>query len=345
MGKVLPRQDSSGPSYEAARHLVDFLEDLSRSTGYRPQGARIQELTDGQGNAGHTVHLPSPAKGFSEYQLDCIQGYAEGLAYWRNVVSELEQLERTVEVKFRLTLSPNERSSLSLKEKVHRAFLPRDLKLAELVGRILAEKSFKVRQPTEVHLFTKGKTFRGYAVQVRFPFQNKTDLAGVNKAYDRILPMIADAFAREHGLRAEVVRHEEVTTMFFTRDREYISSLYDNTPQVRIPLPRKKSILVADVAFFTRRSFRACRALRAQYKDDFIIQRKPNPLWDDSGYCLVMLYKKGAGGQLVDSSYANAVSHMLHSLAKKYRIKASIDVRPEIRTIVANFSDRSAKKA
>ena len=52
---------------------------------------------------------------------------------------------------------------------------------------------------------------------------------------------------------------------------------------------------------------------------------------------------KGAAGKLVDASYANAVSNMLHKLAKKYRLKASIDVRPEIRTIVANFSDRAAK--
>ena len=342
MGKVLPQQDSSGPSYDAARHLVDFLDDLSRRSGYRPQGAKIQEIVDSEG-AGHAVMLPSPAKGFSEYQLDCIQGYAEGLAYWRNVVSELTQLEKTVEVRFRLTLSPQEAESLTLKERLQRLFLPRDLKLAQLVAHILAEKSFKVRAPTEVSLFTKGKTFRGYAIQVRYPIQIKADLAGINKAYDRVLPMIADAFAREHGLRAEVVRRDEVTTMFFTRDREYVSSLYDSAPQVRIPLPRKKSIMAADIAFFTRKSFRACRALRAQYKDDFIIPRRPNPLWDDSGYCLVMLYKKGAGGKLVDASYANAVSNMLHALAKKYHIKATIDVRPEIRTIVANFSDRAAK--
>jgi hypothetical protein len=215
--------------------------------------------------------------------------------------------------------------------------------LTQLVGHILSEKSFKVREPTEVHLFTREKTFRGYAIQVRYPFSRGDDLAGINKAYDRILPMIADAFAREHGLRAEVVRHDEVTTLFFTRDRDYVSSLYDNAQQIRIPLPRKKSILATDVAFFSRRSYRACRLLRNHYKDDFIMPRRPNPLWDDSGYCLVMLYKKGAAGKLVDSSYANAVSNMLHALAKKHRLKASIEVRPEIRTIVANFSDRAAK--
>ncbi len=343
MGKVLRQQDSSGPSYDAARHLVDFLDDLSRRTGYRPQGAKIEELKEGKGAFGHTVMLPSPAKGFSEYQLDCIQGYAEGLAYWRNVVSELSQLEKTVEVKFRLTLSPTEKQSLGFKERVQRLFLPKDLKLAQLVGRILSEKSFKVREPTEVQLFTREKAYRGYGIQVRFPFQIGNDKAGIAKAYDRVLPMIADAFAREHGLRSEVARTDEVTTMFFTRDRDYTSSLYDDAPTIRIPLPRKKSVMAADIAFFTRRAYRACRALRAQYKDDFIIARRPNPLWDDSGYCLVMLYKKGASGKLVDASYANAVSNMLHALAKKYRLKATIDVRPEIRTIVANFSDRAAK--
>src|SRR5438552_1520178 len=155
MGKVLPQQDPSGPSYDAARHLVDFLDDLSRRTGYRPHGAKIQELVDAEGASGHSVFLPSPAKGFNEYQLDCIQGYAEGLAYWRDVVSELCQLEKTVEVRFRITLSSQEKHSLGFRDRVRRLFLPRDLKLTQLVGHILSEKSFKVRAPTEVHLFTR----------------------------------------------------------------------------------------------------------------------------------------------------------------------------------------------
>ena len=111
MGKVLPQQEPSGPSYEAARHLVDFLDDVSRRTGYRPHRAKIQEFADGD-TAGHSVSLPSPSKGFSEYQLECIQGYAEGLAYWRNVVSELSQLEKTVEIQFRPLFLPR-RSSRS----------------------------------------------------------------------------------------------------------------------------------------------------------------------------------------------------------------------------------------
>ena len=342
MGKVLPQQDSSGPSFDAARHLVDFLDDVSRRTGYRPHGAKIEELRD-DGGKGHSVLLPSPAKGFSEYQLECIQGYAEGLAYWRDVVSELQQLEKTVEVRFRLTLSDQEKQGLSFGERLHRFFEPRDLKLARLVAHILVEKGFKVREPTEVHLFTRDRTYKGFGIQVRYPYQRGEDLAGVHKAYDRILPMIADAFAREHGLRTEVVRRDEVTSICFTRDRSYVSALYDSTPQIRIALPRKKSMLAMDVAFFSRRSYRACRALRNQYKDDFIMPKRPNPLWDESGYCLVMLYKKGAGGKLVDASYANAVSNMLHVLAKRYHLKASVDVRPEIRTIVANFSDRAPR--
>ena len=69
--------------------------------------------------------------------------------------------------------------------------------------------------------------------------------------------------------------------------------------------------------------------------------KKPNPLWDETGYCMVMLYKKGAGGKLVDTSYGNAVTTMAHQLAKKYHLRASIEVHAEIRSIVANFSDRA----
>lgn len=332
-------QGTDKPSYEAARHLVDFLDDLSKRTGYRPHGAKIEESE----KDGHVVLLPSPPKGFSEYQISCIQDYADGLAYWRNVCSELSQLEKSVEVRFRLTLSAQEEHSLGIRERLRRLLMPRDQKLARLVGRILADKGFKVREPILVGLFTREKTFRGYALQVRYPFARKADEAGIAGAYDRIVPMIADAFGREHGLRSEVTRTDDVTTVFFTRDRGYVSSMYEPAPKLRIALPRKKSILMTDVAYFTRRSYRACKALRKHYGEDFIMPRRPNPLWDNSGYCMVMLYKRGAGGTVVDSSYAHAVHNMAHQLAKKMRLKASIDVRPELRTIVANFSDRAAK--
>jgi hypothetical protein len=265
------------------------------------------------------------------------------LGYWRSVCSELSRLEKSVEVRFRLTLSEQEKQALRLRDRLKRLVMPRDQKLARLVGQILAEKGFKVREPIQVSLFTREKTYRGYALQVRYPFKRGDDAAGVNAAYDRIVPMIVDAFAREHGLRCEVQRNDELTTIFFTRDRSYISSLYDASPRFRIALPRRKSILLADVAFFTRRAYRACRALRRQYGEDFIMPRRPNPLWDDSGYCMVMLYKKGAVGKVVDASYSHAVFNKAHQLAKNMRLKASIDVKPEIRTIVANFSDRGAR--
>lgn len=332
-------QDTTGPSYEAARHLIDFLDDASRRTGYRPSGAKIQEMDD----EGHVLSLPTPPKGFSEYQLECIQGYAQGLAYWRDVCSELSQLEKSVEVRFRITLSDKETQSLPLRDKLRRAFMPRDKKLARLVGQILAGKGFKVREPSSVVLITRERTYRGYALQVRYPFERGADQAGVTSAYDRLVPMIADAFAREHGLRCEVQRHGDLTTIFFTRDGGYLSSLYDSIPQFRIALPRRKSVLSKDIGFFWRRSYRACKALRRQYGEDFIMPRRPNPLWDDSGYCVVMLYKRGAAGTLVDSSYAHAVTNMAQQLAKRYRLKASVDVRPEIRTIVANFSDRGPR--
>lgn len=333
------QQDTSGPSYEAARHLIDFLDDASRRTGYRPSGAKIQEMA----NEGHVLSLPTPPKGFSEYQLECIQGYAQGLAYWRDVCSELSQLEKSVEIRFRITLSDKESQSLKLGDKVRRAVMPRDKKLARLVGQILAGKGFKVREPIPVVLITRDRTYRGYALQVRYPFERGQDQAGVSAAYDRLVPMIADAFAREHGLRCEVQRHGDLTTVFFTRERAYLSSLYEAVPQFRIALPKRKSVLSKDVGFFWRKSYRACKALRSQYGEDFIMPRRPNPLWDDSGYCVVMLYKRGAAGSLVDSSYSHAVSNMALQLAKRHRIKASIDVRPEIRTIVANFSDRGPR--
>jgi len=343
MGKALA--ENSGPSYDAARHLIDFLDDVSKRSGYRPHGAKINELVEQDRQAGHSVILPAPSKGFSEYQLECIQGYAQGLAYWRDVVSELGELEKSVEIKFRITLSRTERQSLGAREKLHRLFMPRDMKLAQLVAHILADKGFKVREPSPAVLITGNGTIRGHGLQVRYPFGRGEDLAGVSQAYDKVLPMIADAFGREHGLRSEVAQTDEVTTIFFTRDRNYISSLYDNVARMRIALPRKRSILATDVAFFTRRSYRACKKLRNQYKNDFIMQRRPNPLWDESGYCMVMLYKRGAGGRLVDESYGHAVAAMAHKLAKASRLKASIEVRPEIRSIVAGFSDRERKNA
>ncbi len=338
MGKLLA--DESGPSYEAARHLIDFLDDLGKRTGYRPHGAKINEIREDAHHSGHSVSLPTPAKGFSEFQLECINRYSQGLAYWRDVSSELAELEKTVEVRFRFNLTKEDKQKLGFREKLRRLVMPRDHKLALLVAHVLAEKSFKVREPTEVVLITRDKTYRGYGLQVRYPFDRGKDLAGVSQAYDKILPMIADAFAREHKLCAEAVCQEDLTTIVFTRQKDYVSSLYDHVPQFRIALPRKKSILATDVAYFTRKSYRACKKLSAHYKNDFIMPKKPNPLWDETGYCMVMLYKKGAGGKLVDASYGNAVTTMAQQLAKKYHLRASIEVRPDIRSIVANFSDR-----
>lgn len=319
---------------------MDFLGDLSKRTGYRTSGVKIQQWNEGPDQTGHMVSLPKPAKGFSEFQLDCIQGYAEGLAYWRQVVSELDQLEKSVEVKFRLDITPKEAQSLGFADRIRRIFMPRDLKLARLLAQILVEKGFKVREPSNVVLITRDKTFRGHALQLRYPFARASDEAGINQTYDRLVPLIADAFAREHRMRSEVVRNGDISTVFFTKDRTYVSSLFDSVPQFRLALPQRKSILSKDVAFFARRSYRACRKLRTRYTRDFIMPKRPNPLWDDSGYCLVMLYKRGASGQVVDSSYGHSVTSMAQQLAQQYRLKAAIEVRPEIRSIVANFSDR-----
>ena len=50
-----------------------------------------------------------------------------------------------------------------------------------------------------------------------------------------------------------------------------------------------------------------------------------------------MHYKKGAAGRVVDESYVLSIRRAAEKLMKSYHVRASIQIKPETRTIILSF--------
>jgi hypothetical protein len=332
--EVTPR-NAQYPTLAAAGHFLQFLRDTASITGYSPGNhVRIRELLDQKGVSGHEITLSPPRNGFTPDQKDSMQAYATSLTYWRKLLVEIDWEKPEVLVAFRKQgeETPEEAGQKApLKARVKgRAYIA-----TRAIADVLVSQGFMVREPIQVDLVTLKSKHSGWAVVVKYPGLKATDLAGVTAAYDKWVPRLADIFARQGGLSFETVREGQATTIFFTKDRSYVSTLYDTGVTFRILVPKKSGRL--DLVFFMNPTYRACRALRSQYKKDFVISTRPMLAWGVSGHSLAMRYKPGAAGKIADDSYMWNVRLMAEKLMKKYRLQALVKHQKDSRCLVVTF--------
>ncbi|MBI1756317.1 MAG: hypothetical protein HY248_04930 [Fimbriimonas ginsengisoli] len=345
MTQVRPSADkiatgiASGPSYHAIRYLIDHLRASGKAIRYTLKAdPPIKEIIDEGGTAGHWVALPAPTGGFSEAQKARIEGYAQTLTYWRKLMLEIDWRERDVVIAFR---APSEAPAAegeeqSFAERFREWMLDKGFKVARGIGRNLVGQGFKVREPVPATLVTSTHQVNGYALMLRYPFDRSDDHAGITEVYDRMVPLLADVFAHEAGMQSETLREADVTTVFVTRSKRYVSTLYEPRFDFRFITRRRTARGFFEDWFTLRATIRACRALRAKYKKGFTMF-KPMPALGVRGHMLAMIYKKGAGGVVVDEAYILAVSRMTEKLMERFHLQASVRHRPENRMLQVTF--------
>ena len=334
---------SDAPASAAIGYLLNYLADTSKITGYiPPKHPPIREILDEHGVAGHQTVLPAPKNGFAAHQREAIESYAKTLTYWRNLLVELEWGPKEVVITFTRPAEQDEEEQQGEKKFTLREKLKgKAYRAVRYIGQILVNQGFMVREPVRVQLLTMTERFSGYAIMMKYPGTGN-DEAGIVKAYDKWVPQLSDAVARSHEVRTECQKDGQITTIFFTPNRRYVSSLYETTRQFRIFVPHPRTRI--DLMFFTKGSYRACRNLAQRYRKDFDITKKPLPAWGVTGHSLVMNYKKGAAGKLVDDSYLYNVRLMTEKLMKRFHLQGSIKHIAETKSLIVTFYQHSADR-
>ena len=305
-------------------------------SGYRPpKDAKVHELLGEGGVMGHSLFLPCPKSGFTDYQRMAIQAYANSLTYWRKLVLELDWGDDGVKVVLRKNLEGDADLQTDERPGLRERLRGPAYLATKRMGQALVNNGFMVREPIPVSLVTLAGKFDGYGILLRYPGGGQRDAAGVTLAYDTWVPMLADVFAREQSLRTEVIKDAGSTTVFFTRNKGFISSLYTTRFDYHILVPRKRK-LADRIVLFAPASVRACRALAGRYKRDFNVG-KPLPAWNVYGHSLIMSYKKGADGRIADDAYFANVKLMSEKLMKRFYVLAMVNHEPQAHTIVVTF--------
>lgn len=329
-------RDRVAPASAAIGYLINHLEELSPQTGYHPpRNPVIREILDEHGSAGHSVTFPAPKKGFTAEQKDAIETYSNTLTYWHRLLVEVDWTADGVTISFKRPEETDEErekeKTLSFREKLK----GQAYRAVRTMGQALVDHGFMVREPVEVAMVTLDARYNGWAIMMKYPTARTSDEAGIQKAYDKWVPLLTDAFARAEQIKGESVKDGVVTTIFFTKDKRYVSSIYDKRKMLRIFVPRQR--LLFDPIFFTKATFRACGMIARRYKKDFNVSKRPMNAWGVSGHSILMNYKKGAGGRLVDESYLYNVRLMTEKVMKKYHLQASIKHHADTRSLVVTF--------
>jgi hypothetical protein len=335
-------RSSNAPASAAIGYLINHLEELSPQTGYHPpRNVKVREILDEHGPAGHSVVLPAPKKGFTTEQRDAIETYSNTLTYWQHLLVEIEWKEDSVTVSFkRLEETEEDREKekkLTLREKLR----GQAYRAVRAMGQALVDHGFMVREPVETAMVTLEARYNGWAIMMKYPSAG-TDQAGIQKAYDKWVPLLTDAFARAEQVKGETAKDGLVTTIFFTKDKRYVSSVYDKRKMLRIFVPKEKMLL--NLMFFTRSTYRACNSISKRYKKDFNVSKRPMNAWGVKGHSILMNYRKGAAGKLVDESYVYNVRLIAEKTMRKYGLMASIKHHADTRSLVVTFYSGSNDK-
>ncbi len=335
------KSSSSDPTFVAIRFLIDHIKASKSLITYTIKtDPVVKEILDQDGKAGHWITLPTPPDGFTPLQRDRIESYAEALTYWRRLILEIDWREKEVMIAFRAPHDGrddmDDEHAPPLKERLRDLLKEKDYKVARELGRGFVNQGFKVREPVPASLVSMDSKVNGHAVLLRYPYKGEVDEAGIGKAYDTMVPRLADVYARENGMACETVKDEEFSTVFVTKKRKFISSLYESRPQFRM-ITRRQSFRQTTESFFTMfKTLRACRIIKRRYKNDFVFFR-PMPAMGLHGHTLAMIYRDRVAGHVVEGAYLKTITNMTEKLMNQYNLRASIQHRPESRAIQISF--------
>lgn len=324
-------------THTAARFFIAHLEDSATVIGYRyAREGKISQTTDADEVVGHRLTLKAPSSGFSDFQKDRFESYGRSLAIWKRMLVEFDWQKDEVIISFldldRDADAPTEETGVGWRERVR----SRSDQAARSMSRILVGQGFMVREPTSATMVTLKDEFNGTVLIFKYPHSRTKDEAGVVEAYDKWIPMLADVCARDTKTKADALAEGDLTTVFFTKSKNFMPALYEVTPSFRMIVPKRAK---AGHLYFASPTYRACRALGRQYKKYFEILRKPMRAWGVEGHSLILEYKKGAGGKVVDDSYLRNVSLYSEKLMKKFNLKCFLQHEPDSRAIIVTFYD------
>ena len=236
-------QGHMATSRRAADRLLGYVKDVGAVIGYRlPPDTRITEIRDGDGPNGHAVHLKAPAAGFLPLQRTSIENYVEALAAYHGLEFTIEwgvPLSVVSLLPLPQTLSVAGREGL--RKRMRDMLLPHVYKACRGMGKALVAQGFRVREPVPATLITHRSQVDGFAILLKYPFPHAEDKAGITEVYDRILPFMADAHARDNHLRAETLREGDATMMFFTHSHNFVPTIYETGAVIRPVIVRRSS--------------------------------------------------------------------------------------------------------
>ncbi|MBS1716871.1 MAG: hypothetical protein JSS72_03965 [Armatimonadetes bacterium] len=299
-------------------------------------------LKNETGIYGHQLEIGMPHGGLKDYQKAHLEVLCQAQSYWRGVVVETEVKGDRVVLSFTLTEESELRDHSGVMEGegfISRLLKGKEYRACKAAGVILTEQGFKVREPVAATLSTLNKNYHGFALVVRFPEQAKSGEIGLDRAYAAWIPILADTCARDFHLNGEAIAQDGGASIFMTKDRDYVSQLFDPKPNIRLVVRRQRSLAtMTEGIFFRTSTFRACRELAKKYSKGFDVVRKPVQLMGGTGHMVVLRYRALAGGKVIDDSYGASVRKMCDFLMQKYHVYAWIDHRPEIRCLAVTFS-------
>lgn len=326
--RSLPGTDETS---SAAAHLIGYLTETARKTGISASKIEVERLPADDGVAGHVLTVPAPAKGFSDELRSAIELYGRTLTYWKKLLIDFKWGEDRVLIT--LHRQP-EKEAEGEKQGFGDRLMPRTLKAARAMGKTLTNQAFMAREPAKVTMITLDKAFGGVAFIVKPPYSRVKDHAGIEAAYEKWVPLLADIYARDFKIKAETMKEGDFTTIFFTADKGYVSSMYDLKPQFRLVTPKSKK---GRGPIFSSSTYRACKAIASQYGKHFTVAAKPVPAWGVLGYSIILRYKPGAGGKIADDSYMENVRMRAEKLMKQFHVQGVIRHQHETRSLVVTF--------
>lgn len=334
--RAADEQPIHAPASTAIRYFLGHLSDAARMSGYSPpKNVKIGDVLGDHGVIGHSIVLPAPKNGFTREQKELMDSYAKTLTYWRKLLVELDWQPQAVTVSFTQLGDEESDEQIETKPKFRERLKGAAYLAIRGMAQVLVNQGFLVREPISVTILTNDIRPAGYAIMLKYPGSRKRDQAGVIQAYDEWVPLLADVFARASNLRSETINDGIATTVFFTKDQRYVPSRFDPHKSLRILVPRQKKR--SNALFFRKPTYRACRTITQRYKKDFDITKKPLPSWGVNGHSIIMNYKKGAAGRIVDETYLHNVRLMSERLMKKFHVQASILQHTDSRTLVITF--------
>lgn len=322
----------------SVRQFIEHLEESGAVLDYRVSSDVVPKIIERDSTViGHSVDFRSPKSGFPEAFRDRVEAYGRALSICQQLQMQVAWKEDSGHAEFLLAGEAQAGRKIVLRERIWLAMQPKAYRALLELGRTLVNKGFRVREPFAARLVMIERDYHGYAIVLRYPQPRGEDEAGIQASYDRVVPLIADAFARQYRLKAESEREGDVTSIFFTGHKSYVSSLFGTRPQFRLVAKRPRVWTPLEFSLFQGSTYRACRKLVQKYKKDFVVAKKPFETAGVLGHSVILQYKPGAGGKVVDDSYLLTLGRMAEKLKDEYRIQAAVRRSPEANSIVVTF--------